>query len=254
MRAGALTRQSVREKATDAQTLEGRGMQSDRRIASTLRLVTLAFAIAAGLQVPGADAQTVATAGVGSRVQEPAAGVARSATASPAAPKQGEKYYIEFRSRYAMSYGHAFVVFGRGNGPGKKITPDQIAGLHPATDSPIPFWVGHVIPVTSETGASEGDTDEIYVSARYRVMLTKAEYDKVVAYIRKLQRTKTLWQEMVYNCNSFVGDIAAFVGLKTPLSTLVVPQTYITELRELNEGRPRGAIAENTPAASPSRQ
>ena len=229
-------------------------MQRGLRITSTFALVTLAFAISVGLRVPAANAQTVTTAGLGSRVQEPAAPAARRATASPGIPNRGDKYYIEFRSRYAMSYGHAFVVFGRGNGPGKKITPDQIAGLHPATNSAIPFWVGHVVPVASETGASEGDTDEIYVSARYRVMLTKPEYDKVVAYIRKLQKTKTLWQEMVYNCNSFVGDIASFVGLRRPLSAWVMPQTYITELRDLNQGRPHAAIAADTKAAPPSRQ
>ena len=226
-------------------------MRRDHRISGPFALVTLVLAISAGLQVPAVNAQTMTTAGLGSRVQEPAAG---SATTGQAIPAQGEKYYIEFRSRYAQSYGHAFVVFGRGNGPGKKISPNQIAGLHPATDSPIPFWVGHVIPVAAETGASEGDTDEIYVSARYRVLLTKAEYDKVVAYIRKLQKTKTLWQEMVYNCNSFVGDIAAFVGLKTPPSAWVMPQTYVTELRDLNQGHPRAAIAQDTQAASPSRQ
>jgi hypothetical protein len=162
-------------------------------------------------------------------------------SASQAAQRLGDPYYIEFRSRYAQSYGHAFVVFGRGAGPGKKISPNQIAGLHPATDSPVPFWVGHVIPVQAETGASEGDTDEIYVSARYRVMLTKPEYDRVVAFIRKLQKTKTVWQEMVYNCNDFVADIARFVGLKTP-STMSMPQTFITELRALNNGRQRVAM------------
>lgn len=226
-------------------------MRRDDRISGPFALVTLAFVIAAGLQVP-ANAQT--TAGLGSRVQEPAAGEPQSATAGQPIPNRSDKYYIEFRSRYAQSYGHAFVVFGRGNGPGKKISPNQIAGLHPASNSPVPFWVGHVIPVASETGASEGDTDEIYVSARYRVLLTKPEYDKVVAYIRKLQKTKTLWQEMVYNCNSFVGDIAAFVGLKTPASAWVMPQTYITELRDLNEGHPHAAIAQDTQTASPSRQ
>jgi len=228
-------------------------MRIDHAIARAFKLATLVFALSAGAQISAASAQAVATAGLGSRVQESRAVPAPSVTGSPANPT-AQRYFIEFRSRYAQSYGHAFVVFGPGNGPGKKISPNQIAGLHPATNSPVPFWVGHVVPVASETGASEGDTDEIYVSARYRVLLTKAEYDKTVAYIRKLQKTKTLWQEMVYNCNSFIGDIATFVGLKTPLSTLVMPQTYVTELRDLNEGRPRAAIAENTRAASPSRQ
>src|SRR3954452_21054502 len=134
-----------------------------------LLTVSCALAFAAGLQVPIASAQdTVGVATVAPKPQ--AAAGPRSRGANVAAPR-GEQYYVEFRSRYAQSYGHAFVVFGRGPGPGKKISPDQIAGLHPATDSAIPFWIGHVIPVKAETGASEGDTDEIYVSARYRVML-----------------------------------------------------------------------------------
>jgi hypothetical protein len=216
-------------------------------------LVTAVFAATVGLPLSAAGQPATVTSRLSSTL--PDAHVASApAGASEGAAKRADPYYIEFRSRYAMSYGHAFVVFGRGNGPGKKISPNQIAGLHPATNSPVPFWVGHVIPVASETGASEGDTDEIYVSARYRVLLTKAEYDKVVAYIHKLQKTKTLWQEMVYNCNSFIGDIAAFVGLKTPLSAWVMPQTYVTELRDLNEGHPHAAIAEDTQVASPSRQ
>ena len=220
-------------------------------------LVMVMFTAVFGLSIPAASAKTArATSGTGSRVHDTALATAQPAALEQTTAKRSDPYFIEFRSRYAQSYGHAFVVFGRGNGPGKKINPNQIAGLHPATDSPVPFWVGHVLPVASETGASEGDTDEIYVSARYRVLLTKGEYDKAVAYIRKLQKTKTLWQEMVYNCNSFIGDIAAYIGLKTPASALVMPQTYVTELRDLNNGRPRAAIAatENMPAVSHSRQ
>lgn len=227
-------------------------MRNARSCASR-KLVALAFAAAVGLPLSAAAQTATVPSRLASTVPDTHVAPALPATREPAA-KLADPYYVEFRSRYAMSYGHAFVVFGRGNGPGKKINPNQIAGLHPATNSPVPFWVGHVIPVASETGASEGDTDEIYVSARYRVLLTKAEYEKVVAYIRKLQKTKTLWQEMVYNCNSFIGDIATFMGLKTPSSALVMPQTYVTELRDINNGRPRAAMAERTQAASPSRQ
>jgi len=211
-----------------------------------------ALTIACGLQ--GAARAQDADAAPAAKAKTRAA-VLHYTSAGQASPKSGDPYYIEFRSRYAQSYGHAFVVFGRGPGPGKKISPNQIAGLHPATDSPIPFWVGHVVPVAAETGASEGDTDEIYVSARYRVVLNKAEYDRTVAFIRKLQKTKTIWQEMVYNCNDFVADIARFVGLKTP-GTMSMPQTFITGLRELNEGRPRTPIASDAvqQASSPSQQ
>jgi hypothetical protein len=214
--------------------------------------VSCALAFAAGLQVPIAGAQdTVAVA----TAPKPQAAL-RPAGANVAAPR-GEQYYVEFRSRYAQSYGHAFVVFGRGPGPGKKISPNQIAGLHPATDSPIPFWVGHVIPVKSETGASEGDTDEIYVSARYRVMLSKPDYERTLAFIRNLQKSSPMWQEMIYNCNDFVADIARFVGLKTG-STKTFPKEFITQLRELNEGRQRVAVpaqsAQSLQASQPSLQ
>jgi hypothetical protein len=215
-----------------------------------------ALAMACGLQgaarAQDADAAPVPPPAAKAKTK---AAVLHYASAGQVSPKVADPYYIEFRSRYAQSYGHAFVVFGRGAGPGKKISPNQIAGLHPATDSPIPFWVGHVVPVAAETGASEGDTDEIYVSARYRVVLNKAEYDRTVAFIRKLQKTKTIWQEMVYNCNDFVADIARFVGLKTP-TTMSMPQTFIMGLRDLNSGRPRTPIATDAvqQASSPSPQ
>jgi hypothetical protein len=217
-----------------------------------LLTVSCALAFAVGLQVPLANAQgTVGAATAGPKQQT--APAMRSAGPIAAAPK-GEQYYVEFRSRYAQSYGHAFVVFGRGPGPGKKISPNQVAGLHPATDSAIPFWIGHVIPVKAETGASEGDTDEIYVSARYRVMLNKADYDRTLAFIRNLQKTSPMWQEMIYNCNDFVADIARFVGLKTP-STKTFPKEFITGLRELNEGRQRVALpAQSLQASQPSFQ
>jgi hypothetical protein len=171
--------------------------------------------------------------------------------ANIAAPR-ADQYYIEFRSRYAQSYGHAFVVFGRGSGPGKKISPSQVAGLHPATDSPIPFWVGHIIPVKSETGASEGGTDEIYVSARYRVMLNKPDYERALTFIRNLQKNSPLWQEMIYNCNDFVADIARFIGLKTP-SSKTFPKEFITGLRELNNGRQYVALPPQPSQASQPR-
>ena len=50
----------------------------------------------------------------------------------------------------------------------------EVAGLHPATDSVIPYIIGHVLPVLAETGASYGDLDEEYLTASYRVYMTEA--------------------------------------------------------------------------------
>jgi hypothetical protein len=157
--------------------------------------------------------------------------------AKPAAASSATPYFVEFRSRHALSYGHTYLVHGR---VGQKITPKDVIGLHPATESSVPWMIGHLIPVVSETGASDGDADEKYVSARYRVLLTKAEYAKLVAFMDKLKARSPLWHAAMYNCNAFVGDIARYVGLESP-SHFLYPKEFITEMRLLNKGRTRVA-------------
>lgn len=148
---------------------------------------------------------------------------------------QGEgRYFIEFRSRYALTYGHSYVIFGRLNKAGQMIDKD-VAGLHPASNSAVPYVLGHYIPVPAETGASDGDLEDRYRSASWRVMLTESEYRKVVAFIRKLQARSRFWQATVYNCNAFVGEIARSMGYKTP-GIWLRPQQYITKLRQVNGG------------------
>ena len=142
------------------------------------------------------------------------------------------QYFVEFRSRYALTYGHTYVVFGRVNAAGAMISP-EVAGLAPASHSAVPYVLGHFVPVPSETGWSDGDLEEKYRSASWRVILDQAQYQKVVAYIRKLQASSPLWQASVYNCNAFVADIANFMGYKTP-GIWYRPQQFITKLRELN--------------------
>ena len=110
-------------------------------------------------------------------VQAAGAQQTRSAnSAATAKPQPRGTYYVDFRARTAASYGHAFVWFGR---------TDQravdVAGLHPATDSVVPYILGHVIPVPSETGASYGDLDEEYVTASYRVHMNEADGKRVHA-------------------------------------------------------------------------
>lgn len=157
-----------------------------------------------------------------------------SATA-PKTQRAGAQYFIEFRARQALSYGHTYATFGRMTGQGK-IVESKVAGLHPAGDSPVPWMVGHVLLVPSETGPSDGDLEERYVSARYRVLLSEAEYRRVTAFISELQANSPMWHAVLYNCNAFVADIAKFMGLKTPSSTLSYPADFINELRTLNSG------------------
>ena len=79
-------------------------------------------------------------------------------------------YYVDFRARTAASYGHAFVWYGRTDQQAV-----EVAGLHPASESVIPYILGHIIPVPSETGASYGDLDEQYLTASYRVLMDEAQ-------------------------------------------------------------------------------
>jgi hypothetical protein len=139
-------------------------------------------------------------------------------------------YYVDFRARTAASYGHAFVWFGKTSE--KQV---EVAGLHPAGDE-IPYVLGHLMWVPSETGASYGDLDVDYLTASYRVYLSAADAEKVFAFIKHLQATSPLWNAETTNCTAFIGRIATFMGLQVPFH-LKKPEEYVNELRDMNGGR-----------------
>lgn len=145
-------------------------------------------------------------------------------------------YYVDFRARTAASYGHAFVWFGK-----TSERQVEVAGLHPAGDT-LPYVLGHLMWVPSETGASYGDLDVQYLTASYRVYLSEADAKKVFAHIKHLQATSPLWNAETTNCTAFIGRIAAFMGLKTPFH-LLKPEEYINQLRALNGGRQTAQLA-----------
>jgi len=148
------------------------------------------------------------------------------------------QYYVEFRSRQAWDYGHTFVVFGRvGETPGKK----NVAGLSPKGDDPKMWLMGHYMPVPSDTGWTDGDLEDRYITSRYRVLLNKDQYDRVVAHIRELQARSHFWSVEMYNCNAFVADIATFMGLKAPSSSWIYPRVFVSNLRKINTGHPEAA-------------
>ena len=175
--------------------------------------------ISTGLGVSAANAQDT----------RPMAG----ATAKPQ-PKPAAKglYYVDFRSRTAASYGHAFVWYGRTDQRAV-----EVAGLHPATDSVIPYIIGHVLPVLAETGASYGDLDEEYLTASYRVHMTETDGKAVHAYIKRLQATSPVWNAATWNCVAFIQSIASHMGLKTPQNHLLYPEDWVNRLKQLNGGR-----------------
>jgi hypothetical protein len=194
------------------------------------------FCLAAiGLIAPAAFARDVKPVAVASANP----GVAATSSADESqqtAPGAGQKsrlpYYVDFRARTAASYGHAFIWFGRTSD--RKV---EVAGLHPATDSIVPYIIGHVVPVPAETGASYGDLDEEYLLASYRIYLTEPEARVVFAYIKQKQANSPLWNAATYNCVMFISDIAKFMGMKVPGSHLLYPEDWVKQLYALNGGR-----------------
>src|SRR5262247_1943399 len=190
-------------------------MRKPRMKTHSLALVAglCAVAISAGLQVQPASAQD------------------SSATATAAKPQTAGKavYYVDFRARTAASYGHAFVWYGRTDQ--RQI---EVAGVHPATESVIPYIVGHLIPVPAETGKSYGDLDEQYLTASYRVIMSEAEAKLVIAHIKHMQKISILWNASVYNCVTFISNIAQYMGLRVPEMSLLYPETWVKELKQLN--------------------
>ncbi|WP_407169985.1 hypothetical protein [Bradyrhizobium sp. ORS 111] len=150
---------------------------------------------------------------------------ARRATASVRGP-----YYVDFRARTAASYGHAFIWYGK-----TSERQVEVAGLHPKGDT-LPYVLGHLMWVPSETGASYGDLDEQYLTASYRVYLSEPDAKKVFAYIKHLQATSPVWNAETTNCTAFIGQIASYMGLKTPFH-LMKPEEYVNQLKAMNGGR-----------------
>jgi len=139
-------------------------------------------------------------------------------------------YYVDFRARTAASWGHAFVWFGK-----TSEREVEVAGLTPAGDT-IPYVLGHLIWVPSETGASYGDLDPQYVTASYRVYLNEPDAKRVFAYIKKLQAISPVWNAETFNCTSFIGSVANFMGLNTPFRWQR-PEDYVNTLKAINGGR-----------------
>jgi len=203
------------------------------------KLVVHGFAVALGAAICLAGIQMQAAA---ARVSH-AAAEASDADAGPvvsqkgASPKMAGRYFVDFRSRTAATYGHAFLWYGRLNDQGK-VGKIEVAGLHPATDSPVPYLLGHIIPVPAETGKSYGDLDEQYLTASYRVYLNEADAKRVFAYIQHKQATTRVWHAGIVNCTGFIADIAGYMGLRTPpTATWMYPDVMVNALKAANNGR-----------------
>jgi hypothetical protein len=153
-----------------------------------------------------------------------------TSTRKPGSGSAKGPYYVDFRARTAASWGHAFVWFGK-----TSERAVEVAGLTPAGDT-VPYVLGHLTWVPSETKASYGDLDPQYLTASYRVYLNESDAKRVFAYIKKLQASSPVWNAETTNCTSFIGSIAEFMGLKVP-HRWQRPENYVNSLKAMNDGR-----------------
>lgn len=215
-------------------------------------LLIVCLTAAAGVQVPSAKAWEYG----------PRANVAVTPTltsaSSTAAQKKGSsaaratavdyslnyspvrRYFVEFRARNAASYGHMYVMYGEAN-ERHEVVKSEIAGFFPAGDRrdcvncSVYYWtIGHVLPVPSEIGASDGDLEEQYVLARFRVWIDAAQYKRLVAYIKARKANRGPWNAFLNNCVTFGRDVAVFLNVKMPLLASLSP-TVVTYPQQLVE-------------------
>jgi len=205
-------------------------------------LVAGAAALVLGLQTSRAETASGPGALAQSSGSQLEVGTYQVASTAPMTRRRSGRYFIEFRARSAASYGHMYVLYGRVNGH-RQIVKSEIAGLHPAGDtadcfncSVVPWTIGHLIFVPAETGPSDGDLEEKYVTARYRLWLTAAEYKDVSAYIEKLKANTKVWNALWANCVGFGRNVATHMGLRVPGLIWMNPDVFVTSLRRLNGG------------------
>jgi hypothetical protein len=158
------------------------------------------------------------------------------------------RFFAEFRARNAASYGHMYVMYGEVN-ERHEVIKSEIAGFFPAGDSrtcencSVYNWtIGHVIPVSSEIGASDGDLEEQFVLARYRVWIDAAQYKRLVAYIKQRKAHLGPWHAFLNNCVTFGRDVALYLNMKVPVlmaispSVVMYPKDVVEWLRDANGG------------------
>jgi hypothetical protein len=201
-------------------------------LSDRLRSVQLASAFVAaaltGFGLSSANAQSISSGG--NRLQITREGAKTGLVTIGTGP-----YFIEFRSRYAWDYGHTYIVHGK---VGEPLTRASVAGLSPVGDDATAWVIGHYVPVPAETGWTDGDLEDKYITSRFRVLMSKDQYDRTMAYVRDLQGRSHMWSAELYNCNAFVADIAKQMGLRVPSSTLIYPKIFINHLRMMNTNNP----------------
>jgi hypothetical protein len=145
------------------------------------------------------------------------------------APNRGVAggYYVEFRVASIGTYGHSYAVYGPTRGR------PSYADSHPMGGYAV-MALGHVFPVPANTEWNP-EVLSLPVASRYRRSLNATQYKKLLATVRALRAKGGYWNAITNNCNHFIGELAAAVGLRVP-GSFQVSYSFVPALRALNEG------------------
>jgi hypothetical protein len=142
-------------------------------------------------------------------------------------------YSLEFRSRDSEFAGHSFVV-ARQTAADGRVVSQRVSGFRPAN---IRTPVGQTVRgVAGAVGTYREDFKQ-KPTLSYKVAVTEGQYRRAMAKISEIQRKPPTFRALSQNCNAFVGDVARAARLTAPSGYADRPESYVSNLRELNGGR-----------------
>jgi hypothetical protein len=145
------------------------------------------------------------------------------------------EYYMEMRMRHTplLPVGHVYIAYGQLDPFGKPID-EKLTML-----SPLGGYVGAGIASTVPMPGilkPVGSDCTVVPEAAYRVSLSAQDYEKLLLAIKEQQRKKPTYHLFAYNCNHYLSDVAASVGILPPENIYQPSLTYLYALMDRNEG------------------
>ncbi len=146
------------------------------------------------------------------------------------------KYYMEMRLRHTppLPVGHVYIAYGR-IGPDGEPLDEKLVML-----APVGGYAGATMAAAAPMpGVLEpyGDDCVLRPIAAYRISLNAQQYEKLLERVVKAQQDKPRYALWTYNCNHFMSDVAASVGILPPKNKYTPSLEYFYAMMDRNEGR-----------------
>jgi hypothetical protein len=149
-----------------------------------------------------------------------------------AAKQKAGTYSLEFRSRDSEFVGHSYVV-ARQTAANGRVVSQRVSGFRPAN---IKTPVGQTVRGVAGAVGTYREDFKKRPTLSYKVDVTEGQYRRAMAKISEIQRKPPTFRGLSQNCNAFVGDVARAARLTAPSSYADRPESYVSDLRELNNG------------------